>query len=91
MRPVGIGDTLRRALAKLVMREAGDQENTACDNLQLCAGPGDGIEGETHAVGKRRLDRVRKRRSAEEARRPDKEEEEEVTGEERPTVETEGM
>ena len=37
VRPVGIGDTLRRALAKLVMRAAGDQENKACGNLQLCA------------------------------------------------------
>ena len=36
--PVGIGETIRRALAKLVMRAAGDQAKTACGNLQLCAG-----------------------------------------------------
>ena len=57
--PVGIGETLRRALAKLVMRAAGDQAKTACGNLQLCAGLGAGIEGATHAVGQRRLERVR--------------------------------
>ena len=43
VRPVVIGDTLRRALAKHVMREAGDQAKTVCGNLQLCAGIGDGI------------------------------------------------
>ena len=36
VRPVGIGETLRRSLAKLVMRAAGDQAKTACGNLQLC-------------------------------------------------------
>ena len=30
---VGIGDMLRRYLAKLVMRVSGDQANTACGNL----------------------------------------------------------
>ena len=35
---------LRRALAKLVMREAGDQAKTACGNLQLCAGLDAGID-----------------------------------------------
>ena len=38
IRPVGIGETLHRALAKLVMRAAGDQAKTACGNLQLCTG-----------------------------------------------------
>ena len=33
--PVGIWEMLRRALAKLAMREAGDQEKMACGNLQL--------------------------------------------------------
>ena len=42
---VGIGETLRQALAKLVMREAGDQEKTACGNLQLCAGVKVAVEG----------------------------------------------
>ena len=35
VRPVGIGETLRWALAKLVMRAAGDQAKTACGNLQM--------------------------------------------------------
>ena len=63
---MGIGETLRRDLAKLVMRAAGDQEKTACDNLQLCAGLEAGIEGATHAVGQHRLERVRGQRGDEE-------------------------
>ena len=59
VRPVGTGETLRRALAKLVMRAEGDQVKTACGNLQLCAGLKAGIEGATNAVGKQRLKRVR--------------------------------
>ena len=43
MRPVGIGETLRRSLAKLIMRAAGDQAKIACGNLQLCAGLKSGI------------------------------------------------
>ena len=43
--PVGIGETLRQALAKLVMRAAGDQAKTVCGNLYLCAGLEAGIEG----------------------------------------------
>ena len=43
VRPMGIGETLCRDLAKLVMRAAGDQANTACGNLQLCAGLESGI------------------------------------------------
>ena len=35
VRPVGIGETLGRSLAKLVMRAAGDQDKTVCGNLQL--------------------------------------------------------
>ena len=58
---MGIGETLLRALAKLVMRAAGDQAKMTCGNLQLCAGLEAGIEGSTHAVGQRRLTRVRER------------------------------
>ena len=47
VRPVEIGEVLIRDLAKLVMRAAWDQANTACGNLQLCAGLQDDIEGET--------------------------------------------
>ena len=50
VRPVGIGEMLRWALAKLVMRAVGDQANTACGNLQLCAGLEAGIEGATHIL-----------------------------------------
>ena len=63
---MGIGETLHRALAKLVMREAGDREKTACGNLQLCTRLDVGIEGATHAVGQRRLARVLERRGDEE-------------------------
>ena len=62
MHPVGIGETLSRALTKLVMRVAGDQAKTACRNLQLCAGLKAGIEGVIHAVGQRIFERVMARR-----------------------------
>ena len=57
VRPVGIGEMLRHAIDKLVMRAAGDQANTACGSLQLCAGLEAGIEGETHAVVQRQRER----------------------------------
>ena len=62
VRPVGIWETLRRVLAKLLMRAARDQAKRACGNLQLCAGLDAGIEGATHNVGQRRMERVRARR-----------------------------
>ena len=77
---MGIGETLCRALAKLVMREAGDQANTACGNLHLCAGLKAGIEGSTHAVGKRILARVQERRGYVEEADGAAEEEEESGG-----------
>ena len=58
---MGIGETLRRALAKLVMRLVVGQAKTVCGNLQLYAGLEAGIEGATNAVGQRRLARVRER------------------------------
>ena len=75
VRPVCIGETLRQALAKLVMRAAGYQAKTVCVNLQLCAGLEAGMEGATHAVEKRRLDRVRRRRRKEEEAKEYEEEE----------------
>ena len=48
------------------MRAAGDQAKTACGNLQLRAGLEAGIEGATHAVGQRRVERVLARRVEEE-------------------------
>ena len=47
---MGIGETLRRVLVKLVMKEDGDQAKTACGNLQLCAGLEADTKGATHAV-----------------------------------------
>ena len=94
VRPVGIGETLRRALAKLVMRAAGEQAKPACGNLQLCAGLESGIGGETHAVGQRRVERVRARRveeEDEEATEAEEEEGEEVlAGLDNLTIETAG-
>ena len=78
--PVGIGETLRRALDKLMMRAAGDQAKTTCGNLQLCAGLKAGIEGVTHAVGQQRLSRVMERRGDEEAAEESVEEEDESGG-----------
>ena len=61
-----IRKTLRHALAKLFMRVAGYQENTACGNLQMCAGRlKAGIERETHAVGERRREIYVRRREEE--------------------------
>ena len=73
------------------MRAAGDQAKTACENLQLWAGLEASIEGATHVVRQRRLERAGQRRSSEEERRPNKDKgKEETAGEERLTVETEG-
>ena len=58
VRPIGIGETICQSITKLVMRAAGYQENTACRSLQLCAGLGAGIEGETHAVAQRWRERI---------------------------------
>ena len=82
VRPVGIGETLHWALAKLVIRAAGDQANTACENLQLCVGLEAGIEGATHAVGQQRVERVRARRvETEDEAAAEAEEQEEESGE----------
>ena len=69
--------TLCRALAKLVMRAAGEQAKTACGNLQLCAGLEASIEGATYTVGQRRVKRVRVRRVEEESEEATEAEEEE--------------
>ena len=54
MIPVGIRETLRHAIAKLVMRVAEDQVKTVCGSLHLCAGLEAGIEGANHVVASRR-------------------------------------
>ena len=79
VRPVGIGVTLSRALAKKIMRASGDQAKIACGNLQLYEGLEAGIEVATHAVGQRQLERVHGQRSEEEEA-GDLEEEEEESG-----------
>ena len=55
VRPMGIGETLCRDLAYLVMRAAGYQAKIVCGNLQLCAGLEAVIEGATHDVRQWRL------------------------------------
>ena len=74
---MGIGETFRRSLAKLIMREAGDQVKTACGNLQMCAGLKAGIEGATHAVGQQIRESSRQIRSENVEGSPDTEEESE--------------
>ena len=74
---MGRGETLRRALAKLVLIVPGKQAKTACGNLQLCVGFEAGIDGATHAMGKRRVERVRARRVKEEEEESSAAEEEE--------------
>ena len=80
VRPMGIGEMVRRALDKVVMRAAGDQAKTACGNLQLCAGLKAGVEGATHSVGQQRLERLRVQRGDEEAEEAEEAEEEEEDG-----------
>ena len=69
-----IGETLCRVLAKIVVREAWNQEKTACVNLQLCVDLAAGIESATHAVRQRRIESSRERRREEEARKTEEEE-----------------
>ena len=61
MRPVGIWETLHQALDELVMRAARDQAKTAWGNLQMCAGLKASIDGATHTVGQRGMERLRSR------------------------------
>ena len=58
LRSMGIVKTLRWDLAKLIIRAAGYQSKMAWKNLQLFTGFEDGIKGETHAVGKRKTEKV---------------------------------
>ena len=57
VRPVGIGETLCRAIAKLIMRAVGDEAKMAYGSLQLCAVLEAEIEGAAHAVAQRRQER----------------------------------
>ena len=51
VRPVGIGEIVRRLLAKCVLNVVGSQATAAAGNLNLCAGLPAGIEGAVHAMG----------------------------------------
>jgi hypothetical protein len=44
VRPVGMGELLRRLLAKIDLHAVGATATAACDNLNLCAGLKAGIE-----------------------------------------------
>ena len=48
--PIGIGEKLRRVIAIIFMGATGDQANTVCGGLQLCADLEAGIEGSTQSV-----------------------------------------
>ena len=50
IRPVGIGETWRRLLAKCLLRVSGQEANTACGTDQLVGGMEAGIEGAIHAA-----------------------------------------
>ena len=80
VRPIVIWETLRRDLAKHIMRAAGGQAKTSCGNPQLCASLKAGIEGAIHAVGQRRLKIVRGRREGTEEEAAAEAEEEEEGG-----------
>ena len=56
---MGIMETIFQALTKLVLRAAGDQAKAACANLQLCIDLEAHIEGVTHAMGQKLMERVR--------------------------------
>ena len=50
IRPIGIGDVIRRAAAKCVLLVAGASATSECGADQLCAGLKAGVEGGFHAV-----------------------------------------
>jgi hypothetical protein len=50
IRPIGIGETWRRAIAKCILKVAGKDAKETCGIDQLCAGLESGIEGAIHAM-----------------------------------------
>jgi len=50
VRPLGIGEVWRRAIAKCVLGECGNGAKAACGSTQLCAGFEAEIEGAIHTV-----------------------------------------
>ena len=75
---MGIMDTLRQSLAKLVMRTSGDQAKTECRNIHLCTGLEDGMEGAAHTVEKRRRERTEMGREEESGDKAEYKEEDET-------------
>ena len=49
-RPVGIGESYRRLMAKCVLNVTGKHATQSCGNYNLCAGLKAGIEGAVHVV-----------------------------------------
>ena len=50
VRPIGIGETWRRAFAKALLKVAGPEATQACGIDQLCSGLQAGVEGAVHAM-----------------------------------------
>ena len=50
IRPVGVGETWRRLMAKCLLKVAGPEAKTACGTTQLAGGLEEGIEGDIHAM-----------------------------------------
>ena len=50
IRPVGVGETWRRLMAKCLLKVAGPEAKSACGTTQLVGGLGAGIEGAIHAM-----------------------------------------
>ena len=50
IRPIGVGETLRRIIGKAVCLVTRDDAETVCEARQLCAGLKCGIEGAIHAA-----------------------------------------
>ena len=53
VRPLGIGEIFRRAIAKCALKICGEDAKAACGSTNLCAGLEAGIEGAVHSVIKR--------------------------------------
>ena len=56
VRPVGIGEIFRRAIAKCALKVCGEDAKAACGSANLCAGLEAGIEGALHSVTRRAAD-----------------------------------
>ncbi|KAF6202375.1 hypothetical protein GE061_004774 [Apolygus lucorum] len=52
VRPIGVGECLRRILAKCMAEVSGDEVTSACKGNQLAGGLSGGIEGAVHAMNK---------------------------------------